>query len=56
MPCSAYAKGITARMRELEGRIEAVEKHQDEQDEELKSVNSKVAATNIEVKKLEKNG
>ena len=54
MPCSAYAKGITARMRELEGRIEAVEKHQDEQDEELKSVNSKVAATNKEVKKLEK--
>jgi len=54
MPCSAYAKGITARMREIEGRLEAVEKHQDEQDEELKSVNTKVAATNKEVKKLEK--
>ena len=54
MPCSTYAKGITARMRELEGRIESVEKHQEEQDQELKSVNSKVDATNKDVKKLEK--
>ena len=54
MPCSTYAKGITARMRELEGRIESVEKHQDEQDQELKTVNSKVDSTNKEVKKLAK--
>jgi hypothetical protein len=31
-PCSSYARGITARMRELEGRIEAVERHQSDQD------------------------
>ena len=54
MPCSTYAKGITTRMRELEGRIESVEKHQDEQDQEIKTVNSKVDSTNKQVKKLEK--
>ena len=53
MPCSTYARGITARKREIEGRLESVEKHQVEQDQELKSVNSKVDATNKEVKKLE---
>ena len=54
MPCSTYAKGITARMRELEGRLEAVEKHQDEQDEELNLVNKRVDSTNKEVRRQEK--
>jgi len=54
MPCSTYAKGITARMREIEGRLEAVEKHQGEQDDEMKTVKQSVSATNREVKRLEK--
>jgi len=54
MPCSAYAKGITARMRELEGRIEEVEKHQGEQDREMANLSKEIKDTNIDVKKLEK--
>ena len=54
MPCSTYAKGITARMRELEGRLEAVEKHQEEQDGEIQEINRKMGQTNKEFKKLEK--
>ena len=54
MPCSTYAKGITARMRELEGRIEGVEKHQDKQDQEMEALTKKVAETSTDVKKLEK--
>jgi len=54
MPCSAYAKGITARLKELEGRLEVVEKHQEEQDQEMKSVRKEMKDTNREVKKLEK--
>jgi len=54
MPCSAYAKGITARMRELEGRLEAVEKHQEDQDQEIRAANKMAKDTNKEVKKLEK--
>ena len=53
-PCSAYARGITARMRELEGRIESVEKRQDEQDGELANVNRRVDDTNKGVERLEK--
>jgi len=54
MPCSTYAKGITARMRELEGRIEDVEKHQGEQDDNIKAVDKRVSETNKRVDKLEK--
>ena len=54
MPCSAYAKGITARMRELEGRIEEVEKHQGEQDREMANLSKEIKDTNIDVKRLEK--
>jgi hypothetical protein len=54
MPCTTYAKGITARMRELEGRIEGVEKHQDKQDQEMEALTKKVADTSTDVKKLEK--
>jgi len=54
MPCSTYAKGITARMREIEGRLEQVEKHQEEQDTEMKTVHKKMDETNKEVKKLKK--
>ena len=54
MPCSAYAKGITARMREIEGRLEVVEKHQEEQDQEMKTIKKNASDTNKEVKKLEK--
>jgi len=54
MPCSTYAKGITARMRELEGRIEEVEKHQGKQDEEIQSMNKEIVDTRKDVRKLEK--
>ena len=54
MPCSAYAKGITARLKELEGRLDNVEKHQEEQDQEMKEVRKGMKDTNREVKKLEK--
>ena len=54
MPCSTYAKGITARMRELEGRLETVERHQEEQDADIEAVNKRVDKTNKDVQKLEK--
>ena len=54
MPCSTYAKGITARMRELEGRLESVEKHQEEQDVEIDTVAKKVDKVSGEVRKLDK--
>jgi uncharacterized coiled-coil protein SlyX len=51
-PCSSYAKGITARMKELEGRLDEVERQQDQQDDKLKEVDGKVAKVDKEVKKL----
>jgi hypothetical protein len=54
MPCSAYAKAMTAKMRELEGRLETVEKHQEEQDEEIDLVNKRVDDTYKEVRRVEK--
>jgi hypothetical protein len=41
-PCATYAKGITARLREMEGGLEAVEKNQEEQDEKIVGVEKKV--------------
>ena len=52
-PCASYARGITARVRELEGRVETVEKHQAEQDRGIVEVNKKLDKTNISMKKLE---
>ena len=52
-PCSSYARGITARMRELEGRVEVVERRQSEQEDEIQNINKKIDGTNQAVKKLE---
>jgi uncharacterized coiled-coil protein SlyX len=52
-PCSSYAKGITARMREIEGRLEEVERHQEKQDDRMKEMDGKVTRVDVAVKKLE---
>jgi uncharacterized coiled-coil protein SlyX len=52
-PCSSYAKGITARMREIEGRLEEVERHQEKQDDKMKEMDGKVTRVDVAVKKLE---
>lgn len=44
---------MTARMREMEGRLDEVERHQEQQDDKLKEVDVKVAKVGKEVKKLE---
>jgi len=41
-PCAAYSKGITARLREMEGRLEEVEKNQEEHGERVERVERKV--------------
>jgi len=50
-PCATYAKGITARLREMEGRLEAVEKNQEEQDEKIEGVEKKVSIINRALQK-----
>jgi DNA-binding FrmR family transcriptional regulator len=50
-PCATYAKGITARLREMEGRLEAVEKNQEEQDEKIVGVEKKVSIINRALQK-----
>ncbi len=50
-PCATYAKGITARLREMEGRLEAVEKNQEEQDDKMEGMEREVANINKELKK-----
>ena len=52
-PCTSYARGIMAKSRELEGRIESLEKRQDTQDSELAKVNRRVDDTNKGLEKLE---
>lgn len=52
-PCSSYAKGITARMREMEGRLDEVERYQEKQDDRMKEMDGKMARLDEAVKKLE---
>jgi hypothetical protein len=52
-PCSSYAKGITARMREIEGRLDEVERYQEKQDDRMKEMDGKMARVDGAVKRLE---
>jgi hypothetical protein len=52
-PCSSYAKGITARMREIEGRLDEVERYQEKQDDRMKEMDGKMARVDGTVKRLE---
>jgi hypothetical protein len=52
-PCATYAKGITAKLREMEGRLEVVEKNQEEQDEKIEDIEKEVANISKELKKKE---
>jgi hypothetical protein len=49
-PCSSYAKGITARMREIEGRLDEVERYQEKQDDIMKEMDGKMARVDGAVK------
>ena len=51
-PCASYAKGITARMRELEGRLEEVERCQDKQEDRMKEMDGRVKKVEGSVDKL----
>jgi hypothetical protein len=51
-PCSSYAKGITARMREIEGWLEEVERCQDKQDDRMKKMNWRMTRVEGSVNKL----
>jgi hypothetical protein len=51
-PCSSYAKGITARMRELEGRLEEVERCQDKQEDRMKEIDGRMKRVEGSVDKL----
>ena len=53
-PCATYARGITARLREIEGRLEVVEKNQEEQDEKIENVEKEVDSINQELRKRDK--
>jgi hypothetical protein len=50
-PCATYAEGITARLREMAGGLEAVEKNQEEQDEKIEGVEKKVSIINRALQK-----
>jgi len=41
-PCLAYAAGITTKMKELEGRLEGVEKRVEDDSREVKGLAKKV--------------
>jgi hypothetical protein len=51
-PCSSYAKGITARMRELEGRLDEVERCQDKQEDRMKEMDGRMKRVEGSVDKL----
>ena len=51
-PCASYAKGITARMRELEGRLEEVERCQDKQEDRMKEIDGRMKRVEGSVDKL----
>jgi len=51
-PCASYAKGITARMRELEGRLEEVERCQDKQEDRMKEMDGRMKKVEGSVDKL----
>jgi len=52
-PCATYSKGITARIREMDKRLEGVEKHQDEQDSRMEKMEMQVERLSREVQSSE---
>ena len=50
-PCLAYAAGITTKMKELEGRLEGVEKRMEDDSREVKGLAKKVESVEEAIKK-----
>ena len=50
-PCLAYAAGITTKMKELEGRLEGVEKRMEDDSREVKGLAKKVEKVEEAIKK-----
>ena len=52
-PCTTYIRGITSKMKDLEGKVDAVARHQEEQDSEIMKAHNRIDDTNQAVKQLE---
>jgi len=50
-PCTAYAHGITRRMKEIEGKLDTVEKKVEENSKDVKGLSKKVEKVEEEMKK-----
>lgn len=52
-PCATYAKGITARMREMEGRLTEVEKQQEQQGARMEKTEKRTEKVEKEIKRMD---